>query len=80
MAARAATERYRDVDVALADRYIRDQAGMCEAAEMMGRPAGLGAMSIHFVTAEFLALTEPADRRIAGIDTHIDFRNPSILI
>ncbi len=38
---RRATERFRDVDVALAEGYIRDPFDLCETAEMMGRPASL---------------------------------------
>jgi hypothetical protein len=38
---RLATERFRDVSVALAEGYIRDPFNMCETAEMMGRPASL---------------------------------------
>ena len=35
---RAATERFRDVKVALAEGYIRDPGNMCDTADMMGRP------------------------------------------
>lgn len=45
---RRLTERFRDVNVALAGGYIRDPFDMCETAEMMRRPAALGAMGIHF--------------------------------
>ena len=41
---RAATSRYRDVKVALADGYIADPSGMCVSAAMEGRPAEEGAM------------------------------------
>ena len=34
---RAATERFRDVKVALAEGYVRDPGNMCDAAEMMGK-------------------------------------------
>ena len=40
---RAATARFRDVKVALAEGYIRDPGNLCDNAEMMGRPASLGA-------------------------------------
>ncbi len=36
---RAAAERFRDVNVALAEGYIRDPGNICETAEMMGKPA-----------------------------------------
>ena len=45
---RNATERFRSVDVALAEGYIRDPFDVCETAEMMGRPAADGAMGIHY--------------------------------
>src|SRR3546814_12818235 len=35
-AVRAAVERFRDVEVALADGYVRDPMTMCIAAEQMG--------------------------------------------
>jgi hypothetical protein len=35
---RRATERFRNVKVALAEGYIRDPSDVCETAEMMGRP------------------------------------------
>src|SRR4051812_47616534 len=45
---RAATERFRDVNVALAEGYLRDPMNLCDTAEMMGKPPELGAMGIHF--------------------------------
>lgn len=77
---RAATARFRDVDVALAEGYIRDPFDMCETAEMMGRPAALGAMGIHFFRPDLLGVTEPPSPRVTGTGTHTDFRRPSILI
>src|SRR5687767_2305261 len=43
-AVRAAAERFRDVNVALAEGYVRDPLNLCDTAAMMGRPAELGAM------------------------------------
>ena len=51
---RAATERFRDVKVALAEGYLRDPADMCETADMMGKPAALGGMGIHFFRPDML--------------------------
>lgn len=45
---RRLTERFRDVNVALAEGYIRDPSDTCETAAMIGRPASLGAMGIHY--------------------------------
>ncbi len=77
---RRATERFRDVKVALAEGYIRDPFDMCETAEMMGRPASLGAMGIHYFRPDLLGVTEPPSPRVRGVGTHTDFLKPSILI
>jgi hypothetical protein len=77
---RAATERFRDVKVALAEGYIRDPGDMCDTAEMMGRPASQGAMGIHFFRPDLLGITGPPSPRVDGTGTHTDFRQPSILI
>lgn len=77
---RAATERFRDVKVALAEGYIRDPANMCETAEMMGRPASQGAMGIHFFRPDMLGISGPPNPRVDGNGTHTDFRKPAILI
>lgn len=77
---RQATERFQDVTVALAEGYVRDPNNMCETAEMMGRPAALGAMGIHYFRPDLLGITAPPSPRVNGNGTHTDFRKPSILI
>src|SRR5690242_8211037 len=77
---RKATERFRDVKVALAEGYIRDPANMCETAEMMGLPREGGAMGIHYFRPDLLGITAPPNPRVNGAGTHTDFRKPSILI
>jgi hypothetical protein len=77
---RQATERFRDVKVALAEGYIRDPMNLCETAPMMGRPASLGAMGIHYFRPDLLGITAPPSPRVNGNGTHTDFRKPSILI
>src|SRR3712207_5074547 len=77
---RAATERFQDVNVALAEGYIRDPANLCETAEMMGKPAELGAMGIHFFRPDLLGITSPPNPRVTGTGTHTDFLQPAILI
>ena len=77
---RSATDRFRDVKVALAEGYIRDPGDMCDTAEMMGRPAQLGAMGVHYFRPDLLGITAPPNPRVNGVGTHTDFRNPSILI
>ncbi len=62
---RRLTERFRDVNVALAEGYIRDPFDMCETAEMMGRPAALGAMGIHFFRPDLLGITRPPSPRVS---------------
>lgn len=79
-AVRKATERFRDVRVALAEGYIRDPGNVCDNAEMMGRPAELGAMGIHFFRPDMLGITAPPSPKVNGTGTHTDFNKPSILI
>src|SRR5919107_1691117 len=59
-AVRAATERYRDVRVALADGYVSEKA--CIAMP------GTGAMGVHFVHPKRMGLVM-TDGRIDGTDT-----------
>src|SRR4051794_30922650 len=67
---RNATERFRDVNVALAEGYIRDPFDVCETAEMMGKPAALGAMGIHYSRPDRLGIAAPPNPRVDGIGTH----------
>jgi hypothetical protein len=77
---RAATERFQDVKVALAEGYVRDPMNLCDTAGMMGRPAELGAMGIHFFRPDLLGITDPPSPRVSGNGTHTDFLKPAILI
>jgi hypothetical protein len=77
---REATERFQDVNVALAEGYVRDPANLCDTAAMMGRPAALGAMGIHFFRPDLLGITAPPSPRVNGDGIHTDFRRPAILI
>ena len=79
-AVRAAAERFRDVNVALAAGYVAPPGNMCETAEMMGRPASLGAMGIHYFRPDLLGITAPPNPRVSGSGTHTDYLNPAILI
>ena len=63
---RAATERFRDVKVALAEGYLRDPMNLCDTADMMGQPAELGAMGIHFFRPDRSAY--PACRTRASME------------
>jgi hypothetical protein len=79
-AVRLATERFRDVEVALAEGYIRDPFDLCETADMMGRPAELGAMGVHYFRPDLLGITGPPAPRVMGTGIHTDFLAPAILI
>lgn len=71
-AAKSASEKYKDVNVALAAGFIPDPAGECAAS-----PAG--AMGIHYLNMALLEITG-ADPRIDGTGTHTDFTNPAVLL
>lgn len=77
---RRATDKYRDVEVALAEGYIRDPMNVCDDAALMGLPASLGAMGIHFFRPDLLGIEAPPNPRVTGSGTHTDFRQPAILI
>jgi len=79
-AVRTATERFRDVNVALAEGYIRDPMNLCDTAPMMGRPAALGAMGVHYFRPDLLGISAPPNPRVSGNGTHTDFNKPAILI
>ncbi|WP_370161551.1 hypothetical protein [Limimaricola soesokkakensis] len=78
-ALRAATEKYRDVEVALADGYMPDPEGHCVSAAAEGLPAELGAMGIHYLHPAMLGLAAPGER-VDGDGTHTDFTKPAILL
>jgi hypothetical protein len=77
---RAVASKYRDVKAALADGYVEDPSGMCETAEMMGKPAKLGAMGIHYFRPDLLGITAPPNPRVDGTGTYTDFHKPAILL
>jgi len=77
---RAITERYRDVNAALADGYVRDPGNTCETADMAGRDRADGAMGIHFAHMQRLGITAPPNPKVDGNGTHTDFRTPAVLI
>ena len=79
-AVRAAAERFRDVNVALAEGYVATPGNVCETAQHMGQPAALGAMGIHYFRPDLLGITAPPNPRVAGNGTHTDFLRPAILI
>lgn len=77
-AIRAATEKYRDVNVAMAEGYILPM-DMCVTAAMEGAPAQLGGMGLHYVRPDLLGITA-AEPRVDGVGTHTDFSQPGVLV
>lgn len=77
---RLATERFQDVDVALAEGYVRDPMNVCETAEIAGRPASEGAMGVHYVRMDLLGIAETPAPRVNGTGTHLDFTTPAVLL
>ena len=77
---RAATERFRDVRVALAKGYVRDPMDHCVVAPDIGRPATDGAMGVHYIRMDLIGVSGPPNPRISGTGTHIDFTKPAILL
>ena len=78
-ALREATARFRDVEVAVAEGYIRDPMNLCVTAPFEGYPSQLGGMGIHFFRPELLGLTG-VEPRVDGVGTHTDFSQPSVLV
>jgi hypothetical protein len=76
---RQATEKYRDVNVALAEGFIAPPGNICDTAEMMGQPKELGAMGIHYFRPDLLGITQ-VEPRVDGNGTHTDYFQPAILI
>lgn len=76
---RAATEKYSDVNVALAEGFIPDPSGHCVSAAAEGLPPEWGAMGIHYINPELLQITA-GEPRVNGNGTHTDFTQPAILL
>jgi hypothetical protein len=77
---RAATERFRDVKVALAEGYVRDPMDECVTAASIGYPSHEGAMGIHYVRMDLLGIKGPPNPRVSGASAYTDFNKPSVLI
>lgn len=76
---REATAKYEDIDVALAEGYVRDPGNLCVMAPVEGLPAELGGMGVHFARPDLLGLTT-RQPRVNGTGTHTDFRQPAVLV
>ena len=79
-AVRAATARFKDVKVALAEGYVPAPGHMCETSAMMGRPGPVEGMGIHFFRPDRLGVTGPPNPRVKGTGTYTDFLEPAVLI
>lgn len=75
---RTVAERYRDVKVAIAEGYTTDNK--CVTAAMLGFPASMGAMGLHYVRRDILGLPDKPSGRVKGGGTHTDFRRPAMLV
>ena len=77
-AIKAATERYRDVNAAIADGYVLPMK-MCVMAPDEGHPRQLGGMGLHYARPDLLGVTAETPR-VDGVGTHTDFTRPSVLV
>lgn len=77
-AMRASVEKYKDINVALADGYITPD-NHCVSAAGEGLPPELGAMGIHYIHPAMLKITA-TEPRVNGESTHTDWSQPSVLI
>ncbi|MDU8914102.1 hypothetical protein [Aestuariicoccus sp. MJ-SS9] len=77
-AMRASVEKYKDINVALAEGYITPD-NHCVSAAAEGLPAELGAMGIHYIHPAMLKITG-TDPRVDGESTYTDWSQPAILI
>lgn len=75
---RALTEKYADVEVALADGFIPDPTGMCVTGAMVGDPE-LGDMGVHYFRPDRLGIASP-EPPIEGTDAEIVWEEPEILV
>jgi hypothetical protein len=76
---RAATSKYRSVEAALADGYVRDPFDTCETPYHLGIFENVGAMGVHFWRPDLLGVGEDGTRLDAR-GTHTDFLRPAILV
>ena len=74
-----ATKQYKVIEVALSEGYIRDPMNICEEAPMMGLPAFMGNMGVHYIHPELLKITGDTPR-VNGEGTHTDFLRPGVVI
>lgn len=76
---RQATQRFRDINVALSEGYVIPPPGHCVDAQGEGEPRQLGAMGIHLVRPDLLGITAVSPR-VNGVGTNTDFTRPTVLV
>lgn len=76
---RHATQRFRDINVALSEGYMIAPPGHCVDAEAEGEPRQLGAMGVHVVRPDLLGITAVSPR-VNGVGTNTDFTRPTVLV
>ncbi|CAG1019643.1 hypothetical protein BURC_04548 [Burkholderiaceae bacterium] len=76
---RQATQRFRDINVALSEGYVIPPPGHCVDAHAEGEPRQLGAMGIHLVRPDLLGITAVSPR-VNGVGTNTDFTRPTVLV
>lgn len=81
-AIRQATAKYMDVRAAVADGYMPDPSGMCVDAAMVGAPAELGGMGLHYFRPDLLGIAGPPapGARLTGNDAVLDWEQPEVLV
>tara|TARA_R110002051_G_scaffold4386_2_gene23357 strand:- start:11560 stop:12138 length:579 start_codon:yes stop_codon:yes gene_type:complete len=77
---RAATAKYKDVNVALAEGFFPAPPGDCTSAAAEGLPPEMGGMGIHYIHPALLGLDPPGAGRVNGAGMNTDFTTPSILL
>ena len=75
---RASVEKYKDINVAMAEGYITPD-NRCVSAAAEGLPAELGAMGMHYIHPALLKITG-TEPRVNGESTYTDWSQPAILI
>jgi hypothetical protein len=77
---RAATARFQDVNVAIADGYVQDPMNRCDTAQMMGWSNGPRANGVHYFRPDLVGIKTPPSRRSTGSAAHTDVVKPDILV
>ena len=75
---RASVEKYKDINVAMAEGYITPD-NRCVSAAAEGLPEELGAMGMHYIHPALLKITG-TEPRVNGESTYTDWSQPAILI